>query len=42
MTVGVQRNLEAGVYDRGILSPRHEGAVRAFQDMVRAALPGVE
>ena len=41
MTVGVQRNLAAGVYERGILSPRQEGAVRAFQDMVRAALPGV-
>jgi choline monooxygenase len=41
MTVGVQRNLAAGIYDRGILSPRQERAVQAFQDMVRAALPGV-
>jgi phenylpropionate dioxygenase-like ring-hydroxylating dioxygenase large terminal subunit len=41
MTVGVQRNLAAGIYDRGILSPRQERAVKAFQDMVRAALPGV-
>ena len=41
MTVGVQRNLSAGIYERGILSPRQERAVKAFQDMVRAALPGV-
>ena len=41
MTVGVQRNLAAGIYDRGILSPRQERAVHAFQDMVRAALPGI-
>jgi choline monooxygenase len=41
MTVGVQRNLEAGIYQRGILSPRQERAVGAFQDMVRAALPGI-
>jgi choline monooxygenase len=41
MTVGVQRNLAAGIYDRGILSPRQERAVRAFQDMVRGALPGI-
>jgi choline monooxygenase len=41
MTVGVQRNLATGVYDRGLLSPRQERAVAAFQDMVRAALPGV-
>jgi len=39
---GVQRNLETGIYDRGILSPRKERAVKAFQDMVRAALPGLE
>jgi choline monooxygenase len=37
----VQRNLEAGIYQRGILSPRQERAVGAFQDMVRAALPGI-
>jgi choline monooxygenase len=33
----VQQNLEAGVYRTGRLSPRHEGAVGAFQAMVRAA-----
>jgi phenylpropionate dioxygenase-like ring-hydroxylating dioxygenase large terminal subunit len=32
---GVQRNLEAGVYQRGPLSPKYEAAVKAFQDMVR-------
>ncbi|MFT4977408.1 MAG: choline monooxygenase, partial [Myxococcota bacterium] len=37
----VQRNLSAGVYESGRLSPQHEGAVAAFQDWVRAALaPG--
>jgi phenylpropionate dioxygenase-like ring-hydroxylating dioxygenase large terminal subunit len=41
MTVGVQRNLNSGVYDRGILSPRQERAVQAFQDMVRRALPEI-
>jgi choline monooxygenase len=41
MTVGVQRNLNTGIYDRGLLSPRQERAVQAFQDMVRAALPGI-
>jgi choline monooxygenase len=35
---GVQRNLEAGVYGQGPLSPRHEHAVRAFQQMVRNSL----
>jgi choline monooxygenase len=34
----VQRNLDAGVYDVGRLSPRHEAGVRMFQDLVRAAL----
>ena len=33
---------QTGIYDRGILSPRQERAVKAFQDMVRAALPGLE
>jgi choline monooxygenase len=42
IVTGVQRNLSAGVYDRGILSPRQERAVKAFQDMVRRALPGLE
>lgn len=36
--VGVQRNLNAGIYHRGPLSPKYEHAVLAFQDMVRAAL----
>jgi choline monooxygenase len=36
----VQRNLEAGVYRSGWLSPRHEAGVGAFQDWVRAALDG--
>jgi choline monooxygenase len=34
----VQRNLEAGIYTRGRLSPRHEAGVFAFQQHVRAAL----
>lgn len=34
----VQENLNAGVYDRGRLSPKHEGAVAAFQDWVRTAI----
>lgn len=33
----VQRNLEAGVYVAGRLSPRHEGGVAAFQELVRNA-----
>ena len=35
---GVQRNLDIGVYERGPLSPKYEGAVKAFQDMVRDEL----
>jgi hypothetical protein len=35
---GVQRNLNAGIYDRGPLSPKYEAAVKAFQDMVRDEL----
>jgi choline monooxygenase len=35
----VQRNLDAGAYDVGRLSPRHEGGVFYFQERVRAALP---
>ena len=35
---GVQRNLNAGVYDRGPLSPKYEAAVKRFQDMVREEL----
>ena len=38
VVLGVQRNLNAGAYQRGPLSPKHEGAVAAFQDMVEAAL----
>ena len=34
----VQRNLEAGVYDTGRLSPRHENGVFAFQQWVRDSL----
>jgi choline monooxygenase len=33
----VQRNLAAGVYRDGVLSPRHENGVRQFQNLVRAA-----
>ena len=36
--LGVQRNLNAGIYDRGPLSPKYEHAVKGFQDMVREAL----
>ena len=32
----VQRNLEAGVYEPGPLSPRHENAVAWFQDKLRS------
>ena len=35
---GVQRNLNAGVYERGPLSPKYEAAVKGFQDMVRDEL----
>jgi choline monooxygenase len=34
----VQRNLDAGVYERGRLSPKHEQGVTAFQRLVRDAL----
>jgi choline monooxygenase len=34
----VQRNLRAGVYEAGRLSPRHENGVFAFQQRLRAAL----
>ncbi len=34
----VQRNLDAGVYDRGRLSPRHEQGVAQFQSLWRAAM----
>ena len=32
----VQRNLDAGVYHRGVLSAKHEGGVALFQELVRA------
>ena len=38
--LGVQRNLNAGIYERGPLSPKYEHAVKGFQDMVREALGG--
>ena len=34
----VQRNLESGVYDTGVLSPRHEQGVAAFQRWLRESL----
>ena len=34
----VQRNLDAGVYDAGVLSPRHEAGVAQFQSLWRSAL----
>jgi choline monooxygenase len=36
----VQRNLEAGVYGTGVLSPRHEGGVAAFQRWVAEDVAG--
>lgn len=38
--LGVQRNLNTGVYDRGPISPQHEHGVLGFQSMVREALEG--
>lgn len=34
----VQRNLDAGIYDTGRLSPRHESGVWYFQNLVRESL----
>jgi choline monooxygenase len=34
----VQKNLDAGIYEAGVLSPRHEAAVGWFQSQVRKAL----
>ena len=34
----VQKNLRAGMYKRGELSPRHETGVAYFQQLVRDAL----
>ena len=36
----VQRNLEGGVYDRGVLSPKHESGLVLLQRLVREALAG--
>jgi len=38
MCEAVQRNLEAGVYRAGRLSPRHEGSVAWFQAKIAAAV----
>ena len=38
ITEAVQRNLDAGIYDRGRLSPKHESAVALFQDLVTRAV----
>jgi choline monooxygenase len=38
ITQAVQRNLGAGIYDRGRLSPRHETAVALFQSRVTRTL----
>jgi len=32
----VQRNLDAGIYEQGLLSPRHEQGVALFQRRIRA------
>jgi choline monooxygenase len=34
----VQRNLDSGVYETGVLSPRHEGGVAAFQRWLADAI----
>ena len=34
----VQQNLNAGVYERGPLSPRHENGLYHFHEMVREAV----
>jgi choline monooxygenase len=34
ITEAVQRNLDAGIYERGRLSPKHETAVALFQNLV--------
>jgi choline monooxygenase len=34
----VQRNLDAGVYESGPLSPRHENGVAAFQALIERAV----
>ncbi|HEY5238740.1 MAG TPA: SRPBCC family protein [Rhizomicrobium sp.] len=37
ITEAVQRNLDAGIYKAGRLSPRHETAIHAFQNAVAAS-----
>jgi choline monooxygenase len=37
MVEAVQRNLASGVYNAGVLSPRHEGALEQFQSLIRKA-----
>jgi choline monooxygenase len=34
----VQANLETGVYDSGVLSPRHENGVAAFHQWVEESM----
>jgi len=34
----VQRNLEAGIYRGGVLSPKHEAGVAWFQERIAGAL----
>ena len=38
ITEHVQRNLNAGIYETGRLSPRHEQGVRWFQEELRRAI----
>lgn len=38
ITEAVQRNLDAGIYDRGRLSPKHEEAVALFQALYTRAM----
>lgn len=38
ITEAVQRNLNAGIYDRGRLSPKHEDCVALFQKLVTRAM----
>lgn len=38
ITEAVQKNLDAGIYQTGRLSPKHEEGIAWFQDQVRAAL----
>ncbi|HEY2444933.1 MAG TPA: SRPBCC family protein [Rhizomicrobium sp.] len=40
ITEAVQRNLDAGIYERGRLSPKHEGAVALFQELLTCKMEG--